>query len=77
MALVLFHMPQKSTRPDPNALDHDHDHEHDHTVREVLDTLKRAKDELRSSMQRQRMNMMMRVGEANVTVKTCYHFHMG
>lgn len=65
MALVLFNTPQKV---DPNALHRDHDH----GVREVLDSLKRAKDELRSSMQRRRMNVMM----ANLTVKTSYHFHI-
>ncbi|KAG6401493.1 hypothetical protein SASPL_138350 [Salvia splendens] len=56
MALVVVDTPQRKHRIDPVALDA--------SVREVLDTLRRAKEELRSSMVRRRMKMM------GVTVKT-------
>lgn len=56
MALVVVDAPQRAHRIDPVALDA--------SVREVLDTLRRAKEELQSSMVRRRMKMM------GVTVKT-------
>ncbi|XP_047955540.1 uncharacterized protein LOC125201461 isoform X2 [Salvia hispanica] len=50
MALVVVDTPQREHRIDPVALDA--------SVREVLDTLRRAKEELQSSMVRRRMKMM-------------------
>lgn len=60
MALVVVDTSQRSRRIDPEALDA--------SVREVLDTLRRAKEELRSSMERRRMKMVG-VGETNLSVK--------
>ncbi|KAL1541246.1 hypothetical protein AAHA92_25494 [Salvia divinorum] len=50
MALVVVDMSQRTHRIDPEALDA--------SVREVLDTLRRAKEELQSSMVRRRMKMI-------------------
>ncbi|KAH6807332.1 hypothetical protein C2S51_028440 [Perilla frutescens var. frutescens] len=62
MALVVVDTPpHTSHRIDPEALDA--------TVKEVLSTLRRAKEELRSSMDRRRVSMI-KVGEKNSTIKT-------
>ncbi|XP_057801391.1 uncharacterized protein LOC131016709 [Salvia miltiorrhiza] len=61
MALVVVDTSQKIHRIDPDALDA--------TVREVLDTLRRAKEQLRSSMERRRMKVIG-VGRTNLAVKT-------
>lgn len=61
MALVVVDTPHTSHRVDPEALDA--------TVRDVLNTLRRAKEQLQSSMVRRRMNMI-KVGETNPSVKT-------
>ncbi|KAL0289375.1 UNVERIFIED_CONTAM: hypothetical protein Scaly_2704400 [Sesamum calycinum] len=50
MALVPVDMPQKNQPIDPEVLDA--------TVKQVLDTLKHAKEQLQSSMERRRTNMI-------------------
>ncbi|KAI3447636.1 hypothetical protein Pfo_004301 [Paulownia fortunei] len=50
MALVPVDMPQKNHTIDPEVLDA--------TVKEVLDALRHAKEQLQSSMERRRMNMI-------------------
>lgn len=50
MALVPVDVPQKNQTIDPEVLDM--------TVKEVLDALRRAKEQLQSSMERRRMSMI-------------------
>ncbi|PIN08043.1 hypothetical protein CDL12_19388 [Handroanthus impetiginosus] len=50
MALVPFDRPQKNQTVDPDVLDA--------TVKQVLESLRRAKEQLQNSMERRRMNMI-------------------